>query len=181
MKKFTDSDIRKYDLFAYIASVIVFLLIVFMRKIHFESSIDFRILPAIYSSLNAIAAILLILAYRAIKNKNVELHRRLMTTAIVISTVFLMMYVLYHITNSDTKFCRQDSIVRLIYFFILITHIVLAAISFPFIIFTFIRGYTEQFERHKKLAYWVFPVWLYVCITGPICYLMLFPCYEINK
>ena len=100
MKKFTDSDIRKYDLFAYIASVIVFLLIVFMRKIHFESSIDFRILPAIYSSLNAIAAILLILAYRAIKNKNVELHRRLMTTAIVISTVFLMMYVLYHITNS---------------------------------------------------------------------------------
>ena len=123
MKKFTDSDIRKYDLFAYIASVIVFLLIVFMRKIHFESSIDFRI------------------------------------------TVFLRMYVLYHITNSDTKFCRQDSIVRLIYFFILITHIVLAAISFPFIIFTFIRGYTEQFERHKKLAYWVFPVWLYVCIT----------------
>ncbi len=180
MKKYSESQIKTMDYLAYAASAIVFLLVVFMRKIHFETSIDFRILPMIYSILNAIAAFILVFAYRAIKSGNVILHQKLMTTAIVISTVFLMLYVLYHVTNADTKFCKTDSVVRAIYFFILITHIILAAISFPFIIFTFIRGYAGQFDKHKKLAYWVFPIWLYVCITGPICYLMLYPCYEIN-
>jgi len=180
MKKFSDSQIKTLDLLAYAASAIVFLLVIFMRKIHFETSIDFRILPMIYSILNALAACILVFAYRAIKSGNAILHQKLMTTAIAISTLFLLLYVLYHVTNADTKFCKTGPVVRAIYFFILITHIVLAAISFPFIIFTFIRGYAGQYESHKKLAYWVFPIWLYVCVSGPICYLMLYPCYEIN-
>lgn len=176
MKNFNADQLKKLEYLAYIVSVIVFLIVIFMRKIHVNSSIDFSFLPGIYSTLNTICAVLLIIGVKAIKDHKKELHRKLMTTAFIISGVFLLLYVLYHITTPETKFCNETSWLRAIYFILLITHIVLAGISFPFIIFTFLRGYTEQFDRHKRLAKWIFPIWLYVCITGPICYLLLYPC-----
>ncbi|MBK7231314.1 MAG: DUF420 domain-containing protein [Saprospiraceae bacterium] len=169
-------NLKTWNRIATILSMVVLLVVVFMRKIHIDSSIDFSFLPPFYSMLNAIAAICLISAYIHIKNKRIEAHKRMIIWALGISFFFLICYVVYHITTPETSFCKEGFI-RSIYFFLLITHIILAAVSFPFILFTFIRGYSMQVERHKKMARWVFPIWLYVCITGPICYLMLKPCY----
>ena len=99
----------------------------------------------------------------------------MMIIALSLSAAFLLMYVLYHITTPEVKYCGEGAI-RTIYFLLLITHVVLAAVSFPFILFTFVRGYTMQVEKHKAMAKYVFWIWLYVSLTGPIVYLMLRPC-----
>ncbi len=173
---FSQSSISRMNRIATVISVVVLLVVVLMRKIKIDTSIDFSFLPPFYSLLNAIAAVILIIAYIQIKNKNIIGHKRSMIAALSISLLFLLCYVVYHVTTPETKYCGEG-LSRTIYFVLLISHIVLAAVSFPFILFTFIRGYTMQTESHKKLAKYVFPVWLYVCITGPLCYLMLMPCY----
>ena len=168
---------KKLNIGAWIASIIVFVLGVPMRRIPMQDfGIDFSFLPAFYSTLNAIVALLLIAALYFIKNKKVQMHERMMKLAMLFSIIFLLCYVVYHITNPETKYCGEGFI-RNIYFILLISHIILAAVILPFILFTFIRAYTKQFDRHKKMAKWVYPFWLYVAITGPIIYLMLKPCY----
>ena len=96
--------------------------------------------------------------------------------AMLFSFFFLLSYVVYHFTTPETRYCKQGMI-RTIYFFILISHIILAGLSLPFILLTFSRGISFMTEKHKKMARWVYPVWLYVMITGPVVYLMLRPCY----
>ncbi len=167
---------KKLNIYAYIVSVVVLLLVFMMRRIKIETSIDFGFLPAVHSSLNAVTAILLIIALVFIKQKKIIAHRNVMLAAMVTSALFLLSYVLYHFTTPETKFCGEGSI-RIVYFILLISHVLLAAVIFPFILFTLIRGYTYQIERHRKMARWVFPLWLYVAVTGPILYLMLMPCY----
>ncbi|MCC6816612.1 MAG: DUF420 domain-containing protein [Saprospiraceae bacterium] len=167
---------KKLNLSASILSILGLLIIGGMRKIKIETDLDFSFLPAVYSSLNAICAIVLIIAYIHIKNKRVAQHRKCMISAMVICMLFLIGYVIYHVTTSETKYCGVG-ILRTIYFLLLISHVVLAAISFPFILFTFVRGYLLKVEQHRRLAKWIFPIWLYVCISGPLCYLMLYPCY----
>lgn len=168
---------KKLNKIAWILSAVVFILVVSMRRIHIDTTIDFTWLPAFYSSLNAIVAVVLIAALYAIKRSSAMLHRKLMTSAMLISGLFLLCYVVYHITTPETKFCGEGSI-RMVYFFLLITHIILAAAILPFILFTYIRAYTNQFQKHVKLARWVFPLWLYVAVTGPVLFLMLSPCYN---
>ena len=119
---------------------------------------------------------LLIIALVLIKQKKIIAHRNVMFTAMITSALFLVSYVLYHFTTPETLFCKEGPI-RIIYFILLISHVFLAAIIFPFILFTLIRGFTYQIEKHKKMARWVFPIWLYVAVTGPILYLMLRSCY----
>ena len=148
-----------------------------MRQIKIETSIDFTFLPPFYSTLNALTAIVLIIAFYFIKQKNVEAHRKSMYVAIALSVLFLLCYVLYHITTPETKYCGEGSI-RIVYFILLISHIVLAAVILPFILFTFIRAYTGQISKHRSMATWVYPLWLYVAVTGPIIYIMLRPCYS---
>lgn len=168
---------RKLNRWAWFISIVVFIVVVSMRRIKIDTAIDFSFLPAVYSSLNGLAALVLIAALLAIKKGNASLHRKLMTTALIISALFLLGYVLYHTTTPETLYCGSGSI-RYIYFFLLISHIVLAAVILPFILFTYIRAYTNQFEKHVKMAKWVFPLWLYVAVTGPILYIMLSPCYQ---
>lgn len=171
----TPQKIKRLNIIASIFSGIILLVVVFMRKIHIDTSIDFSFLPIFHSSLNAMAGIVLILAYIQIKKGQIEKHKQLMSSALIMSGVFLISYVLYHITTSEVRYCGIG-LIRYIYFFILITHVVLSGISFPFILFTYIRGLTDQRARHKKLAKIVFPIWLYICFSGPICFLMLYPC-----
>jgi putative membrane protein len=133
-------------------------------------------LPPIHASLNALTAVVLIFAFRFIKQKKVEQHRKAIYLAFALSVGFLLSYVLYHFTTPETLY-GGEGFMRTLYFILLISHIVLAAGIFPFILFTFIRAYTNQIDQHKKMARWVFPFWLYVAITGPICYLMLLPYY----
>jgi putative membrane protein len=149
-----------------------------MRRPEFKIStdIDFSFLPPFHATLNAMAAVALLFAFYFIKNKNIEAHWKSIYTAMGLSALFLLSYVVYHFTTEETTYCFEG-ISRKIYFFFLITHVVLAGVILPFILLTFIRAYTGQIEKHKKMARWVFPFWLYVAVTGPICYLMLRPCY----
>lgn len=167
---------KKLNRIAYVVSVAVLLLVGMMRRVKIPTDIDFGFLPPIHASLNGLAAVLLIFALYFIKNKQIENHKKSIYAAMVCSALFLLSYVLYHFTTQETRY-GGEGIMRSIYFFFLITHVVLAAVILPFILLTFTRAYTNQFERHKKMARWVFPIWLYVAITGPICYLMLKPYY----
>lgn len=167
---------KRLNVLAYIVSAAVLLLIILMRQVKIDLGIDFSFLPPVHASLNGIAAILLILAYYFIRNKKIEAHRRSIYAAMVCSGLFLVSYVLYHFTTPETKFGGVGTI-RFVYFFLLLTHIALAAVILPFILLTFNRAYTGQYSRHRKMARWVFPLWLYVAVTGPVCYLMLKPYY----
>lgn len=154
-------------------------LVVLMRqteKIPLPDGVSLTALPGIYSTLNAIAAGLLIVAFVMIKQGRVTAHKRAINTAMVCSIVFLLLYVVYHFTTPETKFGGTGTI-RTVYFLLLVSHIILAAVSLPFILLTWTYAMTNQFAKHRRLAKIVFPVWLYVAISGPICYLMLRPYY----
>ncbi|MEZ5059531.1 MAG: DUF420 domain-containing protein [Saprospiraceae bacterium] len=168
---------KKMNKVAWLLTAVVLLLVGMMRRIKFDVGIDFGFLPPFHATVNAITALVLVYAFIKIKNKQVEQHRKAIYTAGVLSIIFLLSYVVYHFTTEETTFGGEGTI-RYVYFFFLITHVVLAAVIFPFVLFTFNRAYTAQYEKHKKLARWVFPIWLYVAITGPICYLMLMPYYQ---
>jgi putative membrane protein len=167
---------KRLNRLAYVVSAVVLLLVGLMRRVKIDLGIDFSFLPPIHATLNALCAVSLIAALYFIKQKQVENHRKAIYTSMLLSALFLVSYVLYHFTTPETKFGGQGTI-RTVYFLLLITHVVLAAVILPFIFLTFNRAYTWQIERHKKMARWVFPLWLYVAITGPICYLMLKPYY----
>jgi putative membrane protein len=138
---------------------------------------DFSFLPPVYATINGITAILLLLAVVAIKNKKKQLHEALMKICIFLSALFLVMYVAYHMTSDSTPYGGEGAI-RIVYFFVLITHIVLSIIVVPFVLFTFSRALSGNFERHKALAKFTFPLWLYVAVTGVIVYLMISPYYS---
>ena len=135
-------------------------------------------LPPIYAGTNGITAVLLIVALWAIKLNNIVLHRRLMKTAIAFSVFFLVMYVLYHMTSDSTSY-GGEGLVKYVYYFILISHILLSIIVIPFVLITFVRAITNDIERHKKIARITWPLWLYVTISGVIVYFMILPYYNI--
>jgi len=168
---------KKLNILSVVISIVVLALVGMMRRIKIDTDIDFSFLPPFHSGLNAMAAVALIAALYFIKNKNMKAHRNSIYAAMVFSALFLLSYVVYHFTNEETRF-GGEGVIRYIYFFLLATHVILAAIILPFILLTFNRAFTNQFERHKKIARWVYPLWLYVAITGPICYLMLRPYYQ---
>ncbi len=183
---------RKLKIFIWIITFLVLVLVGLMRrvKVPLPEGLDFSFLPPFYSLLNALAAVTLLVSLYAIKKKKVLLHRKLNFLALGLSALFLLCYVLYHFTTAETIFGDLDGDkvlsavetaavagVRPYYLALLFSHIFLAAVSLPFILLTFIKAYTEQFEQHKKYARYVWPVWFYVCLTGPICYLFLKPYY----
>ena len=133
-------------------------------------------LPPIYATVNGFTAVLLVAAVLAVKNGKRKLHENLMKTAIGCSVAFLLMYVAYHMTADSTKFGGEGTI-KYIYFFILLTHIVLSIVVIPFVLITYVRALAQRFDKHKKLAKITFPLWLYVAVTGVIVYLMISPYY----
>ncbi|KIQ19127.1 hypothetical protein RT99_15400 [Flavobacterium sp. MEB061] len=133
-------------------------------------------LPPIYATTNGITAIVLVWAVIAIKNGKRKLHERLMTIAISLSVAFLVMYVAYHMTSDSTKF-GGEGVIRYVYFFILVTHILLSIAIIPLVLITYVRALAENFDRHRKIAKITFPLWLYVAVTGVVVYLMISPYY----
>ena len=183
---------KKLNIAAWIITAVVLLLVGLMRrvKISLPEGWDFSFLPPFHASVNALTAVVLIAALYFIKQKNIEAHKKAIYVAIGLSVLFLLSYVAYHFTTPETIFgdANRDGTVdaeellaigstRTFYLVLLISHIVLAGLILPFILFTFIRAYTGQFEKHRKMAKWVWPIWFYVAITGPICYYMLMPYY----
>lgn len=138
---------------------------------------DFSFLPPIYASINGITALLLLVALWTVKNKKLRLHEWLMKTCLGLSAAFLAMYVAYHMTSESTSFGGEGT-VKYLYFFILITHILLSIAVVPMVLFTLSRALAGNFEKHKALAKFTFPIWLYVAITGVVVYLMISPYYQ---
>lgn len=159
-------------------SFVVFAAVVLLSK--FKLNVDLGFNPHLFAAFNAIAnssvSILLIAAYIAVRNKKYIIHRNLMYGAITLSVLFLVSYIAHHLFAGETKFGGVGTI-RYVYFFILITHIFLAAIILPFILFTAYRALTGEYKQHKKIARYTFPLWLYVSITGVIVYLLISPYY----
>lgn len=171
-----DALARKLNIISVVLSVVVLLLVGLMRRVKIDLGIDFSFMPPVSAVLNTIVAICLVSALYFVKQKDIVNHKRSIFAALTFSALFLVCYVLYHFTTVETSYCQEGTI-KYVYYFLLITHIVLAGISLPFILLTFSRGFTYQVDKHKKMARWVYPIWLYVAITGPVCYLMLKSCY----
>ncbi len=133
-------------------------------------------LPPIYATINGLTAVCLVIAVAAIKRGNVKMHENLIKLCMVFSSLFLLMYVAYHMTSTSTSYGGEGAI-KYVYFFILVTHIILSIVIIPFVLFTFVRGISGAYERHKKLARITYPMWLYVAVTGVIVYLMISPYY----
>lgn len=130
-------------------------------------------LPAVNATLNAISAVLLVIAYLLIRARRIEQHRRVMIAAFATSSVFLLFYLVYHAQVGSVRFTRQG-IVRPLYFSILITHIILAAATLPLAIVTLTRGLKGRFPQHRAIARWTLPIWLYVSVTGVLVYVLLY-------
>lgn len=169
---------KKLGVAAWIFSALVLLLVIGMQRIRLPLPAGWStaFLPPLHAAVNAAGALTLVISLVFIKLGKVRLHRATMVAAMFLSVLFLLSYVAYHITNDPVRY-GGEGVLRTIYFILLASHIILAAISLPFILFTFIAGWTNRFSAHKRLARWVFPLWLYVAVTGPICYLMLRPYY----
>ncbi|MBD09494.1 MAG: hypothetical protein CMC68_01895 [Flavobacteriaceae bacterium] len=171
---------KKYNKWIVVLSVVIPVAVaalfgINLRELGFDVE-PLTMLPPIYAGINGLTALVLIVAVIAIKNKNRKLHENLMKFAIALSVMFLVMYVAYHMTSDSTEFGGEGAI-KYIYYFILITHILLSVVIIPFVLITYVRAITNNIERHKKIAKITFPLWLYVAVTGVVVYLMISPYY----
>lgn len=168
---------RKWIIILSVAIPVVVALLFGVKLKDFGYNVEpLSFLPPIYATINGITALLLMSAVWAIKNGKRGLHENLMKIAIGCSVAFLGMYVAYHMTADSTKF-GGEGVSKYIYYFILITHIILSVIIIPFVLITYVRALAERFDKHKKLARITYPLWLYVAVTGVIVYLMISPYY----
>jgi putative membrane protein len=168
-------DDKKYNKLIVVLSIVIPVAVAALFGIKIDAELPV-FLPPIYASINAITALVLVLAFVAIKSKKVILHERLMKFAIILSVLFLLMYIAYHMTSDSTKF-GGEGIVKYLYYFILISHIILSIAVIPFVLITYVRAITNNIEKHKRIAKITFPLWLYVAITGVVVYIMISPYY----
>lgn len=175
--------LKKNDKLAYVLigtfSIIVFVvvsLLHYLKQPNVELGFDKRLLPLFNAIINSTVTILLVWALIAVKRRSYTLHRNLMVGAMVLSVLFLLSYIVYHLFATETSY-GGTGIMRSIYYFILYTHIALAGLILPFILFTAYRGLTSEFAAHKKIAKYTFPLWLYVSVTGVLVYLFISPYY----
>lgn len=191
-----EASIKKNDKRAYwlisIFSVVVFGAVVALGnfKFNIHTSFDVHVFAKINAVLNSCVALLLVFALIAVKNKKYHLHKNLMLAAMVLSVLFLVSYIAHHLLAGDARFgdINHDGVLseqeklqagglRIFYLLLLVTHIMLAAIILPFILFTAYRALTSEWPEHKKLAKYTWPLWLYVAVTGPVVYFLISPYY----
>ena len=166
----------RYKTLIIIVSIVIPVVVLVLFNIRITSLPPLTFLPPIYASINGITAVLLIAALFSIKNKKIKQHELLMKTSIFLSLVFLVMYILYHMTTDPTPY-GGECIIRSLYFFILISHIELSVFIVPMVLITYVRAISKMFDKHKKIARITFPIWLYIAVTGVIVYLMISPYY----
>ena len=134
------------------------------------------VLPDVIGSLNAATSLLLIAALVAIRQHRIELHRKLMTTAFVLGAIFLVTYILYHVSNPSTPYGGEGAL-RYVYYFLLVTHIVLSIVVVRYVLLAMYYALNRQFDDHRRVVKIAFPIWLYVSVTGVVVYLMISPYY----
>lgn len=167
---------NKFTPYIWLISIVIPVVVAILFTVRIPNVASLSFLPPIYATVNGITTVFLLLAFKAIKSKNINLHKNLMKTAIALSLAFLLMYVAYHMTSDSTPY-GGEGFIRYVYFFILISHIILSIGIIPMVLFTYVRAFTKQFEDHKKIARYTFPIWLYVAVTGVIVYFMISPYY----
>jgi len=160
-------------------SVFVFAVVVVLYNLPQAETIPgfVKYLPKLNACINATCTVLLLVSYYCIRNKKVELHKKLNIATFILSSLFLVSYILFHSFGIETKF-PADNALRPVYLFILLTHILLAAIVLPLVLISFYFGLTKQIVKHRKITRFSFPIWLYVTATGVIVYLMISPYYN---
>jgi len=183
---------KRAKAFIWAVSIIVFMAVAFLTKVKLNANLGFNphIFAAINAMINSIVAVLLLVALLAVKAKRYLLHKNIMLAAIILSVLFLISYICHHLLTGDTIYgdINHDGILsldektlagsmRYIYYFILITHIPLAGIILPFILFTAYRALTGDYEKHKRLVRITWPIWFYVAVSGVVVYLMISPYY----
>lgn len=169
---------KKARLLILTVSFVVFAAVVVLSKVKLEVDLGFdsHIFAFFNACINSVVSVLLIAALIAVKKKNYQLHKNMMIAAMLLSVLFLLSYIAHHLFNGETKFGAEGTI-KTVYYFILATHIPLAAIILPFILFTAYRGLISEYPAHKKMAKYTFPLWLYVSITGVLVYILISPYY----
>jgi putative membrane protein len=170
------SDEKKYNKLIIILSIAIPIVVAALFGIKIPNVEPLTFLPPIYASINALTAIVLVIAFWAITNKKIKLHQRLMQFAILLSVVFLIMYVAYHMTSDSTKY-GGEGVMKYVYYVILITHIIMSIVVIPFVLITYVRAITNNFEKHKKIARITFPLWLFVAVSGVVVFIMISPYY----
>lgn len=168
---------KKYQKWIILLSIVIPLAVAILFVVKIPNATPLPFLPPIYATINGLTAVLLVIAVMAVKNGKLKLHETLMKCAIGCSLLFLLMYIAYHMTTPSTKF-GGDGGVKYVYYFILLTHILLSVAIIPLVLITYVRALAERFDKHKKIAKITFPLWLYVAVTGVIVYLMISPYYN---
>ena len=192
LKPFLKKNDKQASILIILVSLIVFIAITALASIKIDVKLPFdpHIFAGINAALNATVSILLLAALWAVRKHNFELHKKIMLTAILLSVMFLISYIAHHLLTDATKFgdLNLDGIispeekeaagpVRIVYYILLLTHIPLAGIILPFILFTAYRAGTGEYSKHKKLARFTWPVWFYVAVSGVLVYLLIEPYY----
>ncbi len=167
---------KKYNKWIIILSIIIPLIVALLFIVKIPNVEPLTFLPPIYAGMNSITALALIAAVITIKKKDKKAHEYLMKSAMIFSVLFLILYIIYHMTSDATPYGGEGTI-KYIYYFILITHIILSIVVIPFVLITYVSAITNDFERHKKIARFTFPLWLYVAVSGVTVYLMIAPYY----
>lgn len=175
MNKTTEPIKKKYNHLINTVSIAVPIVVALLFGVRIPNVEALTFLPPIYASMNGITAALLIVALIAIKKKKVNLHENLMKTSVACSLLFLLMYVAYHMTSEPTEYLGD---MKYVYFFILISHIILSVVVIPLVLHSYVRAYMGEYKSHKKIVKYAFPVWLYVAVTGVIVYIMISPYYS---
>ena len=183
---------NNYNLWIWIVSIAIPVVVAILFTVRIPGVERMGFLPPIYAGVNALTAAVLLGALYYIKNGNRKVHERFMKIAIGLSVLFLLMYVVYHMTSDSTIFGDTDGdgllsdtesnalgAVKYFYYFILLSHILLSVTVIPFVLVTYVRAINGEFKMHKKIARVTFPLWLYVAVTGVIVYLMISPYYPI--
>lgn len=172
----TVRNTKKYNRWIWILSIAIPLLVGALFRVRIPGVERLWYLPPMYATINAITACVLVIGVIQIRKGNRQLHERLMKTAIALSVLFLTLYMAYHITSDSTSY-GGDGVLKYIYYFLLMTHIPLSVVVIPFVLITYVRALTGQFDRHKKIARFTFPLWLYVAVSGVLVYLLISPYY----
>lgn len=167
---------KKHTVLIWIFSITIPLAVGMLFTVKIPGVERMGFLPPIYATINAITAIILVVAVFQIRKGNRKLHERLMKIAISLSAVFLVLYMIYHMTSDSTPY-GGEGILRYIYYFVLLTHILLSIVVIPFVLVTFVRAISGQFYQHRKIARYTYPLWLYVAVSGVMVYLMISPYY----
>ncbi len=172
----TRENTKKYNIWIWLLSIAIPIAVAVLFTVKIPGVERLGFLPPIYATINGTTAILLIIAVYQIRKGNRKAHERLMKTAILFSVLFLVMYVAYHMTSDSTAY-GGEGLLKYVYYFILLTHILLSIIVIPFVLITYVRAISGQFYKHRKIARITYPLWLYVAVTGVIVYLMISPYY----